>query len=134
MVLYLPLAVFVFVLLFPFYWMTVTALKPNDELTNFNDFNPFWPENPTLRTSTISCSRPPIRAGSQHDAGRARLDHPLARRIGLRRLCHRAHALPGSRWVGLAIFLAYLVPPSILFIPLAVMVFNLRHLRLASSR
>ena len=28
-VLYLPLALFVFVLLFPFYWMTVTALKPN---------------------------------------------------------------------------------------------------------
>jgi multiple sugar transport system permease protein len=31
---------------------------------------------------------------------------------------------PGSRWTGLAIFLAYLVPPSILFIPLAVMIFN----------
>ena len=29
-VLYLPLAVFVFVLLFPFYWMTITALKPNN--------------------------------------------------------------------------------------------------------
>ena len=31
----------------------------------------------------------------------------------------------GSRQVGLAIFLAYLVPPSILFIPLPVMVFKL---------
>jgi multiple sugar transport system permease protein len=31
----------------------------------------------------------------------------------------------GARTVGLAIFLAYLVPPSILFIPLAVMVFKL---------
>jgi multiple sugar transport system permease protein len=31
----------------------------------------------------------------------------------------------GSRYVGLAIFLAYLVPPSILFIPLALMVFKL---------
>ena len=31
----------------------------------------------------------------------------------------------GSRWVGMAIFLAYLVPPSILFIPLATMVFQL---------
>ena len=29
---YLPLAAFVIVLLFPFYWMTITALKPNDEL------------------------------------------------------------------------------------------------------
>ena len=25
---YLPLAIFVFVLLFPFYWMSTTALKP----------------------------------------------------------------------------------------------------------
>ena len=31
----------------------------------------------------------------------------------------------GSNWLGLAIYLAYLVPPSILFIPLAIMVFNL---------
>ena len=32
---------------------------------------------------------------------------------------------PGSRYVGVAIFLAYLVPPSILFIPLSTMVFRL---------
>ena len=31
----------------------------------------------------------------------------------------------GSRYVGLAIFLAYLVPPSILFIPLAAIIFQL---------
>ena len=31
----------------------------------------------------------------------------------------------GSRYVGLAIFLAYLVPPSILFIPLAAIIFKL---------
>src|SRR5258708_25384729 len=31
----------------------------------------------------------------------------------------------GSSYVGMAIFLAYLVPPSILFIPLATMVFQL---------
>ena len=31
----------------------------------------------------------------------------------------------GSRYVGMSIFLAYLVPPSILFIPLAAMVYKL---------
>ena len=31
----------------------------------------------------------------------------------------------GSRYVGMSIFLAYLVPPSILFIPLATMVYKL---------
>src|SRR5690242_18983029 len=45
---YLPLAVFVFVLLFPFYWMTVTAVKPNDELTDYTHFSPFWVVHPTL--------------------------------------------------------------------------------------
>ena len=30
--LYIPLALFVIVLLFPFYWMGVTTFKPNDEL------------------------------------------------------------------------------------------------------
>ena len=46
---YLPLAIFVFVLLFPFYWMAVTSVKPNEEMTNFNDFSPFWVVNPTLQ-------------------------------------------------------------------------------------
>ena len=40
--------VFVFVLLFPFYWMAITAVKPNEQLTNFNDFSPFWVVDPTL--------------------------------------------------------------------------------------
>ena len=29
---YLPLVVFLFVLLFPFYWMAITSVKPDDEL------------------------------------------------------------------------------------------------------
>src|SRR3546814_16939339 len=32
---YLPLAIIVFVLLFPFYWMGITTLKSNEELYNF---------------------------------------------------------------------------------------------------
>ncbi|TIL50634.1 MAG: carbohydrate ABC transporter permease, partial [Mesorhizobium sp.] len=39
---YLPLLVFVIVLLFPFYWMTITAIKPNHEMTDYANFNPFW--------------------------------------------------------------------------------------------
>ena len=46
--LYLPLAVFVFVLLFPFYWMTTTTLKPDDELYDYARFNPFWVHSPTI--------------------------------------------------------------------------------------
>lgn len=39
---YLPLALFVFVLLFPFYWMAITAVKPNAQLTDYQNYSPFW--------------------------------------------------------------------------------------------
>ena len=62
----------------------------------------------------------------EHRDRLGRLDLHLARS---RSVC-AAYAIErlrfkGSRYVGLAIFLAYLVPPSILFIPLAAMVFQL---------
>src|SRR5262249_16877322 len=45
---YIPLALFVLVLLFPFYWMGVTSFKPNDELYDYSGHNPFWIDSPTL--------------------------------------------------------------------------------------
>src|SRR5205823_5684019 len=45
--LWLPLAAFLFVLLFPFYWMVITTFKPNEELLS-REGNPFWVHNPTL--------------------------------------------------------------------------------------
>ena len=45
--LYLPLGIFLFVLLFPFYWMVVTSFKPNEELISRSG-NPFWIVAPTL--------------------------------------------------------------------------------------
>ena len=46
---YLPLVVFVIVLLFPFYWMTVTSFKPNAELYDYKKFNPFLIGSPTIQ-------------------------------------------------------------------------------------
>ena len=40
--LYLPLACFVLLLLFPLYWMTITSFKPNAELYDFKAYNPLW--------------------------------------------------------------------------------------------
>jgi multiple sugar transport system permease protein len=122
---YLPLLVFVFVLLFPFYWMTITALKPNDELTNFRDHNPLWPDNPTfqhIRYLLFETSYP----GWLLNTILVSIGSTI---ISLVASVLAAYAIervrfPGSRWTGLLIFLAYLVPPSILFIPLAVMIFN----------
>ena len=42
---YIPVCIFVFVLLFPFYWMGMTAFKPDAELLD-SDRNPFWIASP----------------------------------------------------------------------------------------
>ena len=123
---WLPLLVFVFVLLFPFYWMAITAVKPNNEMTNFNDFSPFWVVEPTLqhiRYLLFETSYPGWLWNTI-------LISVASTFISLFAAVFAAYAIErlrfsGSRQVGLAIFLAYLVPPSILFIPLAVMVFQL---------
>src|SRR5215208_83859 len=47
--LYLPLSLIMLVLLFPFYWMALTAIKPDEQLLNLDKFNPFWTWTPTLR-------------------------------------------------------------------------------------
>ena len=44
---YIPLLVFLFVLLFPFYWMVITSFKPNAELLSTSG-NPFWVAEPTF--------------------------------------------------------------------------------------
>src|SRR5882672_8034866 len=47
----IPLILFVFVLLFPFYWMIITTFRPDGELYRpWNAVNnmPFWTNHPTL--------------------------------------------------------------------------------------
>src|SRR3712207_7119688 len=46
--LYVPLACFVLILLFPFYWMAITSFKPNAEMYDFKTYNPFLIASPTL--------------------------------------------------------------------------------------
>src|SRR5689334_9285518 len=47
--LYLPLGIIMLVLLFPFYWMALTAIKPDEQLLNLDKFNPFWTWTPTFK-------------------------------------------------------------------------------------
>lgn len=123
---WLPLLIFVFVLLFPFYWMAVTSLKPNIEMTNFNDFNPFWVVRPTLDHFYYLLFETSYPGWLWNTI----LISTASTVLSLLAAVFAAYAIErlrfsGSRQVGLAIFLAYLVPPSILFIPLSVMVFRL---------
>ena len=56
MVVYLPLAVFVFVLLFPFYWMAITAVKPDNQLTDYDNYSPFWVVAVVLAAQDAVCA------------------------------------------------------------------------------
>ena len=124
--LYLPLFVFVFVLLFPFYWMTITTFKPNEELYNYKQYNPFWVSSPTLQNVKkllFDTDYPHwlvTTMGIAIGATVLSIFCSVLAAYAIQRLRFRH-----SNWVGLAIYLAYLVPPSILFIPLATMVFQL---------
>jgi multiple sugar transport system permease protein len=124
--LYVPLACFVVILLFPFYWMTVTAFKPNAELYNFAEHNPLWINSPTLDHIHHLL----FRTAYPRWLWTTMLVAFAATFLSLFASTLAAYAIQrlrfkGSQYVGLAIYLAYLVPPSILFIPLATMVFQL---------
>jgi multiple sugar transport system permease protein len=123
--LYLPLSIIMIVLLFPFYWMTMTAIKPKEHLLDLNTHSPFWTLSPTL----------------EHiEALLFKTDYPLwlwntmfiavsATILSIVASVLAAYAITriryrGAQWVGGSIFLAYLVPPSILFIPLSTVVFQ----------
>jgi multiple sugar transport system permease protein len=124
--LYLPLACFVIVLLFPFYWMAITAFKSNEELYNYKEFNPFWVHSPTLANINrllFQTDYPRWLMITMTVAIVATLLSIFASVLAAYAIQRLRFA--GSQWVGLAIYLAYLVPPSILFIPLATMVFQL---------
>jgi multiple sugar transport system permease protein len=122
---YLPLFIFVFVLLFPFYWMVITSFKPNKELLS-REGNPFWVIEPTLahfKKLLFDTAYPEWLWNTV-------LVSVVATFVSLACSVLAAYAIErlrfkGSRQVGLGIFLAYLVPPSILFIPLAAIVFKL---------
>ncbi len=122
---YVPLFVFLFVLLFPFYWMVVTAFKPDHELLS-REGNPFWLIDPTLahfKKLLFETSYPDWMWNTV-------IVSVVSTFFSLFAAVLAAYAIErlrftGSRQLGLGIFLAYLVPPSILFIPLAFMVFKL---------
>ena len=123
MMIYLPLACFVLILLFPFYWMAITSFKPNAELLNFKDHNPFWITSPTLahiKHLLFNTAYPTWLWTTMIVAVCSTFLSLFASTLAayaIERLRFR-----GSPYVGLGIYLAYLVPPSILFIPLATVI------------
>jgi multiple sugar transport system permease protein len=118
--LYLPLFIILVVLLFPFYWMGLTSIKPDEQLIDMEKYNPFWVVHPTFKHISK------LLFETQYPRW---LWNTMYVAVGATTLSIAASVLAayaivrlrfrGAEAVGVLIFFAYLVPPSILFIPLA---------------
>ena len=118
--LWLPLGIIMVILLFPFYWMALTSVKPNAQLVDMNTHNPFWVVNPTfdhIKRLLFETAYPRWLWNTMYVAAAATFLSIFASVLAayaIARLRFR-----GSQTIGALIFMAYLIPPSILFIPLA---------------
>jgi multiple sugar transport system permease protein len=120
------MALYVIITVFPFYWMVITTFKTNGDLYNLAN-NPLWfNEPPTLDHITYLFQRTLF--------GRWMLNSMIIGfSVVLITLVIATPAgyalarlnLPGAQQLGIAIFATYLVPPSLLFIPLTRVVFGL---------
>lgn len=117
--LYLPLAFFAIFLLFPFLWMLIVSFKPDRDLLDTR-LNPFLLPRVTLEHYTYLFEQTNflrwvvntfvVTVGSMILS----LTVSILAGYALGRLRFR-----GGNTLGVAIFLAYLVPPTLLFIPLS---------------
>jgi multiple sugar transport system permease protein len=120
LLIYTGLAPFVMIALFPVLWMAVTAFKEEADLYRM-DLVPFWFHSPpTLKNFEILLYRTSFGTAVVNTA-------LLAACVVLTTLVTAVPAgyalarlrLPGAETLGIAIFVTYLVPPIILFLPLA---------------
>ena len=124
--LYLPLGIILIILLFPFYWMALTAIKPDEQLLDLDKFNPFWTWTPTFKHIAkllFETSYPLWLWNTMMIAVASTVLSIVASVLAAYAIVRLRYR--GAQFIGGAIFLAYLVPPSILFIPLAAIVFKL---------
>jgi|TARA_B100000809_G_C15115240_1_gene522166 multiple sugar transport system permease protein len=122
---YIPMIVFLIILLFPFYWMGVASFKTNNELLDMRTFNPWIIDSPTLenfRKLLFETNYSGWMINTVSIAVCATIISMVAS-IGAAYAIARIRFY-GANTVGVLIFLAYLVPPSILFIPLALVIFD----------
>src|ERR671921_415552 len=120
---YIPLVLIMIVLLFPFYWMVITSIKPDEQLLDLENFNPFFVTAPTFKHISkllFETAYPRWLWNTMFIAVAATVLSLFASVLAayaITRIRYR-----GANYVGAAIFLAYLVPPSILFIPLSTVI------------
>ena len=122
---YLPLAFFVAFLLFPFYWMGVVSLKPTNDLFELK-YNPFWIQHFTLENYLYLFQKTEFPEWLKNTI----IVSVVSTVVSLACSILIGYALarlrfPGSNFLGVGIFLAYLVPPTLLFLPLSQVIVKL---------
>jgi len=126
--LYLPLGAFVVVTLFPFYYMAVTSIRPDREMYipwNRPNFAPFWTLQPTLEHFALLFRETLFTRWLLNTLIISILSTAIALFCGLL----AAYALARLRFplggtLGTGIFVTYLVPQTLLFIPLGEVIRN----------
>jgi multiple sugar transport system permease protein len=116
---HLPLWLFLIVTLFPFYWMLITSIKPNAELYNVR-MNPFAVLQPTLDHFRYLLRETIFPTWSFNTLYVSVLSTAISLVAGI--LAGYALArlrFKGAGIIAVGIFVTYLVPPTLLFIPLA---------------
>jgi len=116
---YLPLVFYLVFLLFPFYWMSIVSLKPTNDLFDLQ-FNPFWIQRFTWENYTYLFRETAFAEWVKNTL----IVSVVSTVLSLACSIFAGYALarlrfPGSNFLGVGIFLVYLVPPSLLFLPLA---------------
>ncbi len=116
---YLPVLIVLVLVLFPFYWMLATSFKANAELTNIQ-INPFYPHMPTLDHYRRLLTETAYGRWFWNTTYVAVCSTAISMVISVL----AGYALARLRFAGSslfsgAIFLVYLVPTTLLFIPMA---------------
>ncbi len=125
---YVPLGAFVLWLLFPFYWMLVTSVRPDRELYRpwtAANYAPFWTTHPTLAHVTDLLTETLFIRWMANTLFIALVSTVISLFCGLL----AGYALSRLRFrfagtLGTGIFITYLVPQTLLFIPLADIIRN----------
>jgi multiple sugar transport system permease protein len=117
--LYLPLAAFLIFALFPFYWMLISSFKANPELYNLRA-NRLWIMSPTLDQFRELFAKTAVLQWLFNSFFVAFLTALISMGFGVMAGYALARLkFPGAQAFGLATFITYLVPTTLIFIPLA---------------
>jgi multiple sugar transport system permease protein len=125
---YIPLGGFIFWLLFPFYWMLVTSVRPDRELYRpwmAANYTPFWTMHPTLVHVVDLLTQTLFIRWMLNTLFIAIVSTVISLFCGI----FAGYALsrlkfPFAGALGTGIFITYLVPQTLLFIPLANIIRN----------